>query len=211
MCGPRGASLFEGASKPANPAFVNSHVRPAEPESISKEKTATDLYQALNAVQHPSMIRVEADEVSYILHIILRYELESGLIDGTITTEQLPQLWNEKMEEYLGISPSNAAEGVLQDVHWGAGLFGYFPTYSLGAMYAQQIYATAELALPTLQQDIAQGEFTPLKQWLNLEVHQVGSMPVHGDELMVAVTGQPLQPKGFVKYLEDKYSQLYQL
>jgi carboxypeptidase Taq len=178
---------------------------------LPKEQTPEDLYAALNIIKEPSMIRVESDEVTYPLHIILRYELEKALVEGSIEVKDLPRLWNEKMKEYLGCEPESDARGVLQDVHWSAGLFGYFPTYSLGAMYATQIFKAAEKELPGLADDIAAGKFERLKGWLNEKIHKVGSLPTSGDELMVAVTGAPLQPQVFLDYLKDKYSALYQL
>ncbi|KAL4428286.1 hypothetical protein ABPG75_002375 [Micractinium tetrahymenae] len=160
---------------------------------LPADKTPDDLYAALNIVKHPSMIRVESDEVTYPLHIILRYELEKALIEGKIAMEDLPALWNEKMKSYLGC------------------LFGYFPTYSLGAMYACQIFQAAQRELPGLDEDIASGSFGRLKGWLNEKVHKVGSLHTSGDELMKAVTGAPLDPQIFLDYLKHKYTELYQL
>jgi len=174
-------------------------------------KTAEDLYASLNVVRSPSLIRVEADEVTYPLHIILRFEIERGLIEGSVKVEDIPSLWNEKMILYLGVVPEDDAQGCLQDVHWSAGLFGYFPTYTLGAMCAVQIFAAAREALPTLDEDIAAGRFAPLKMWLNEHVHKLGSLYPTADDLMVAVTGKPLDPQVFLQYLKDKYSQLYKL
>lgn len=173
--------------------------------------TPLQLYEGQNVIRDPSLIRVESDEVTYPLHIILRYELERGLVDGSVAVEDIPRLWNEKMQQYLGATPPNDAKGCLQDVHWSAGLFGYFPTYSLGAMYAAQIYATAVKELPGLEGDIAKGEFKRLKSWLNEKIHAVGSLPASGDELMVAVTGSPLDPAVFLNYLTSKYTELYKL
>ncbi|KAI7846262.1 hypothetical protein COHA_000242 [Chlorella ohadii] len=194
---------------------------------LPTEQSPEDLYAALNIIKDPSMIRVESDEVTYPMHIILRYELEKALVEGSIEVADLPRLWNEKMKEYLGCEPESDARGVLQDVHWSAGLFGYFPTYSLGAMYATQIFkaswarllmgdavgykTAAEKELPGLADDIAAGKFERLKGWLNEKIHKVGSLPASGDELMTSVTGAPLQPQVFLDYLRDKYSQLYQL
>ncbi|BDA49961.1 Thermostable carboxypeptidase 1 [Coccomyxa sp. Obi] len=172
---------------------------------------AEQLYRALNAVKKESMIRVEADEVTYPLHIILRYELEKELVEGSVKVEQLPKLWNERMASYLGCTPADDAQGVLQDVHWSAGLFGYFPTYTLGAMFACQIYQAAQKDLPGLAEDIAAGKFGGLKAWLNEKIHASGSLHPSGDELMIAATGSPLDPSIFLSYLTDKYSALYKL
>eukprot|EP00891_Asterochloris_glomerata_P006465 jgi/Astpho2/6465/Aster-06934 len=181
----------------------------AFPQLAKLKLPPEQLYGALNVVRDPSMIRVEADEVTYPLHIILRYELERQLLDGKVTVNELPALWNERMTEYLGCTPRNDAEGILQDVHWSAGIFGYFPTYSLGAMYACQIFETAWSQLPDLDSDIAKGNFAPLKKWLNEHIHKSGSFHANGEELMKAVTGSPLNPEVFLKYLRQKYSALY--
>jgi carboxypeptidase Taq len=173
--------------------------------------TAEHLYKAINKIRQPSIIRVEADEVTYTMHIILRYEIEKGLINGEITTDEVPLLWNSKMQSYLNVTPENDSQGCLQDVHWSAGAMGYFPTYSLGAMYACQIFQTAKLDLPTLDEDIAQGKFYGLKAWLIEKIHKSGSFHINGDALMVAVTGKPLDPKIYINYLRDKYTDLYKL
>ncbi|CAL5221981.1 g4264 [Coccomyxa viridis] len=172
---------------------------------------AEQLYGALNAVKKESMIRVEADEVTYPLHIILRYELEKELLEGTVSVPDLPRIWNERMTSYLGCTPKDDAQGVLQDVHWSAGLFGYFPTYSLGAMYAAQIYKAAQKDVPSLEADIAAGQFSGLKSWLNERIHKSGSLHPSGDDLMRAATGSPLDPSVFLHYLTEKYTALYQL
>eukprot|EP00775_Hariotina_reticulata_P006119 gene6119-6358_t len=150
------------------------------------DRSAEDLYEAENVIKSPSLIRVEADEVTYPMHIILRYEIERGLLEGSI-------------------------KGCLQDVHWSAGLFGYFPTYSLGAMYACQIYDYAKQQLPGLEEQIATGQFKPLKEWLNENIHRQGSLHPSGDDLMQSVTGHTLQPQVFLSYLRAKYSKLYKL
>ncbi|KAG2426831.1 hypothetical protein HXX76_012882 [Chlamydomonas incerta] len=173
--------------------------------------TAEQLYAAENTIREPSLIRVESDEVTYPLHIILRYELERGLMDGSVAVDDIPRLWNEKMQSYLGATPPSDAKGCLQDVHWSAGLFGYFPTYTLGAMYATQIYAAAAKDLPGLEDQIRAGDFAPLKSWLNAKIHKLGSLHASGDELMTAATGGPLDPAVFLTYLNTKYSELYKL
>mmetsp|Transcript_14162 Transcript_14162/g.36692 ORF Transcript_14162/g.36692 Transcript_14162/m.36692 type:complete len:567 (+) Transcript_14162:1-1701(+) len=174
-------------------------------------RSQADLYAAMNVMNEKSMIRVESDEITYPLHIILRYELEKGLIEGSIEVKDLPKLWNEKMAEYLGCEPASDAEGVLQDVHWSAGAFGYFPTYSLGAMAACQIYKEAARCLPSLQDDIAAGNFEPLKTWLNQNIHEVGSLYATGDDLLKAVTGSKLDPQVYLNHLTSKYSVAYGL
>lgn len=178
---------------------------------LPADVTPDQLYAALNVVRTPSLIRVESDEVTYPMHIILRYEMERALMDGSVEIKDLPDMWNANMEKYLGVTPKTYAEGILQDVHWSVGAIGYFPTYSLGAMYACQIYDAAGKVLPTLEDDIAKGNFTPLKTWLNKNVHSVGSLYPSGDELMKEVTGAPLDPSVFLKYIKTKYTSLYNL
>jgi carboxypeptidase Taq len=175
------------------------------------QATPEMLYAAQNTIREPSLIRVEADELTYTLHVILRYEIERGLVDGTVQVADVPRLWNEKMQAYLGATPPNDAQGCLQDVHWSTGLMGYFPTYTLGAMYAAQIYQCAVDSIPNLEASIAKGEFAPLRQWLKEKIHRVGSLHASGDELMVAVTGKPLDPQVYLSYLRKKYTALHQL
>ena len=129
-----------------------------------------DFYFAINDVR-PSLIRVEADEATYNLHILLRFELERALLDGSLEAADLPTAWNEKFGQYLGITPPDNASGVLQDVHWSAGLVGYFPTYSLGNLYAAQFFAKAESELGNLSESFARGNFRPLLDWLRKNIH----------------------------------------
>lgn len=168
----------------------------------------TTFYQAINEVK-PSFIRIEADELTYCLHIIIRYELEKDLIDGELEVKDLPEAWNQKMEDYLGIRPKNNKQGVLQDIHWSAGDFGYFPTYALGYMYAAQLHhqLKQELDLETI---IQSGDFTPIKEWMTKHVHQHGKMkkPL---EIIHDVTGEGLNADHLIAYLTEKYSKIYQL
>jgi Zn-dependent M32 family carboxypeptidase len=175
------------------------------------ECTARALYEALNLVREPSMIRVESDELTYTLHVLLRYELERALVDGSLKVADVPKAWNEKMVAYLGCEPESDARGVLQDVHWSAGALGYFPTYSLGAMFACQIFQAAKesIGAEELDAQLRNGEFSVLREWLRERVHLLGSLPVSGDELMKRVTGRPLDPQVFLRYLSDKYRTLY--
>lgn len=165
-------------------------------------------YRAINEVK-PSMIRIEADELTYSLHIIIRYELEKELIDGDLQVKDLPEAWNAKMEEYLGIRPENDLEGVLQDIHWAAGDIGYFPTYALGYMYAAQIYNAIKADI-NLDQMIRFGDFEPIKAWLTEKIHRHGKMkqPL---ELIEQVTGEGLNPDHLIQYLTNKYTEIYQL
>lgn len=166
-------------------------------------------YSAINRVK-PSLIRVEADELTYNLHIMLRFEIEQDLIEGRTRPENLPGIWNQKMEEYLGIVPSNDAEGVLQDVHWSFGAFGYFPTYTLGNLYSVQFYEQAKLEIPHLEDEIAAGHLMVLRRWLGQKIHRWGRM-FTPDHLSRRVTGKSLDPEPFLTYVEKKYGELYKL
>lgn len=166
-------------------------------------------YAAINCV-NPSFIRVEADELTYNLHIMLRFEIEQDLIEGRTQPEDLPGIWNRKMEEYLGITPARDAEGVLQDVHWSLGSFGYFPTYTLGNLYSVQFFEQAKLEIPHLEDEIAAGQLMILRRWLEQKIHRWGRM-FTPDHLAQRITGSGVRPEPFLSYLEKKYGELYQL
>ena len=166
-------------------------------------------YAAINRVK-PSMIRVEADELTYNLHIMLRFEIEQDLIEGRTKPEELPEIWNAKMHDYLGITPHTDAEGVLQDVHWSFGAFGYFPTYTLGNLYAVQFYEQARQEIPHLEDEIAAGQLMVLRRWLGQKIHRWGRM-FTPDRLAQRVTGTSISPEPFLHYVERKYGELYQL
>jgi len=166
-------------------------------------------YAAINRAS-PSLIRVEADELTYNLHIMLRVEIEQALIENRVQPDDLPELWNEKMQSYLGIVPEQDAEGVLQDVHWSMGAFGYFPTYTLGNLYAVQFFEQAKQELPQLEEHIAAGQLVPLRRWLEQKIHRWGRM-FTPDHLARRVTGKGVSPEPFLHYLEGKYRELYQL
>lgn len=170
---------------------------------------AEQFYSAINCVK-PSFIRVEADELTYNLHIMLRFEIEQDLIEGKVQPEDLPSLWNRKMEEYLGITPTSDAEGALQDVHWSFGAFGYFPTYTLGNLYSVQFFEQAKLEVPHLEDDIAAGQLLGLRRWLEQKIHRWGRM-FSPDHLARRVTGATISPEPFLSYVEKKYSEIYQL
>jgi len=174
----------------------------------TKECTAEDFYKAVNIVQ-PSLIRVDADEVTYPLHVILRFEIERDLMQGKLDVSDLARVWNDKMKSYLGVAPPSDREGVLQDVHWSSGAIGYFPSYSLGAMMATQLFRQAKKEISNLEEKIEKGNFLELKQWLNKKVHEKGSLYPNADKLLEAVTGEPLQPSYFIEYLKEKYQPLY--
>ena len=158
----------------------------------------------------PSPVRVEADEVTYNLHIALRFELELELIEGRLSVERLPERWNQAMESYLGIVPPDDARGVLQDVHWSGGMFGYFPSYMLGNLYAAQLMAAAQRAIPDLWDKVASGDMRPLLSWLREEVHARGRI-YPPEELIRKVTGEGLSPKPFLDYVKVKYEEVYRL
>lgn len=188
--------------------YLFPHAQTAFPGAL-KNVALDDFYAAINDVQ-PSFIRVEADEVTYNLHIMLRFELELKLLDGTLTAADVPTVWNETFQSFFQLTPPDDASGCLQDVHWSAGLMGYFPTYTLGNMYAAQMFETAGQELGNLSEQFAAGQFRPLKQWLNERVHQHGRK-YPAPQLVERVTGRPLSAEPLVKHLWDKYAEVYGL
>jgi carboxypeptidase Taq len=171
------------------------------------EVSLDDWFFAINSVQ-PSLIRVEADEATYNLHIIVRFELEQALLTGDLKIADLPGAWREKYKQYLGIEPPNDANGVLQDVHWSAALIGYFPTYSLGNLYCAQLFEKADEQLGGLNEQFARGEFTQLKEWLQKNIHQRGQN-YSATELVQLVTGKPLSHEPLMRHLRGKLEPLY--
>ena len=164
-------------------------------------------YSYINQV-HPSFIRVEADELTYCLHVILRFEIELSLMEEKITVAELPQIWNEKMQELLGITPPTNREGVLQDMHWSGGSFGYFPTYAIGTIYASQLFQQLNKEQENLSHQIEQGNFQCVLDWLAEHVHKYGRL-MTADEIIKKTCGEGLNSKVFVSYLKDKYYPLY--
>jgi carboxypeptidase Taq len=171
--------------------------------------SADDFHFAINDVR-PSLIRVEADEATYNLHILVRFELERAMLDDQLQAADLPNAWNEKYRQYLGVVPPTNREGVLQDVHWSAGLVGYFPTYALGNLYAAQFFAQAKTELGNLDNSFAAGDFTPLREWLREKIHRHGRR-LSAAELVKQVTGRPLSADPLVEHLRAKYAALYNL
>jgi carboxypeptidase Taq len=167
----------------------------------------TEFYRSINCVQ-PSLIRVEADEITYGLHIILRFELEQELINNDLSISELPEMWNTKMNYLLGITPSNDSEGILQDVHWSAGAFGYFPTYTLGNLYASQIFSKVLNKYPNLPEEFKTGNYSNLLSYLRENIHQYGRV-YRPRELIEKVTGEDLNPEYFLKYLKKKFYSIY--
>jgi carboxypeptidase Taq len=189
-----------------------SHYLPVLREFFPDQLTGVDLdtfYRAINKVE-PSLIRVEADEVTYNLHIFMRFELEQALVDDQLEVAHLPEAWNAKMAEYLGIVPPDDGQGVLQDVHWSAGLLGYFPSYALGNLLAAQFYDAVLEEMPALPRQIAAGDFGPLLAWLREHIHQHGKKFTPA-ELVKRVTGDSLTAEPFLMYLRKKYGHLYEL
>jgi carboxypeptidase Taq len=182
--------------------YLNSLLVKYYPDNL--KLTDEQVYEHLNYVQ-PSLIRVEADEVTYNLHIVLRFEIEKGLIEGTIKVAALPEVWNAKMKQYLGVDVPDDAHGVLQDVHWSHGTIGYFPTYTLGNIYAAQLFHKAKKEIPNLEKGFARGEFAPLLKWLRKNIHQEGSR-YYPEELIKKVTGEGLNSKYLIDYLKNKNS-----
>ena len=172
--------------------------------------TAEQAYEAANQVYEDNLIRVEADELTYHLHIILRFEIERELIAGDLDVAEVPAVWNDRMEEYLGVRPDADGEGCLQDIHWSHGSFGYFPTYSLGSVLAAQLYAAAESDIEGLESKVRAGEFDPLHEWLTDNVHGHGQRYTT-DELVTEATGEPFTADYFLEYAESKFGALYDL
>ena len=162
---------------------------------------------AVNEVRS-SFIRVDADEATYNLHIVLRFELEQALIVGDLAAADLPVAWNERMVRYLGCAPPDDAQGCLQDIHWSGGSFGYFPTYTLGNLYAAQFFAKAQAELGDLGEQFRRGEFLPLREWLREKIHRPGQRS-RAAELVAAVTGEPLNPAYLLRHLREKLGALY--
>jgi carboxypeptidase Taq len=169
---------------------------------------AATFARALNKVR-PSLIRIEADEVTYNLHIIVRYELEKAMVNGEVAIESLPRLWNARYREYLGIEPERDSQGVLQDIHWSSG-FGYFPSYTLGNLYSAQIYATLRRAFPDFDQRLSLGDTAFILNWLQEHMYIAGATYLPED-LIRRVTGETPSPSYFVRYLTSKFERIYGL
>nr|MBA3826619.1 carboxypeptidase M32 [Ktedonobacterales bacterium] len=192
-------------------AFWSAHygaLQAAFPEPFGRV-AVTDFVRAINRAEG-SLIRVEADELTYNLHIIIRFEIERDLMAGKIQVNDLPDLWNQKYHDYLGITPPDAGDGILQDVHWSAALFGYFPTYSLGNCYAAQFNAKMRADIPDTDARLAAGETAFVLDWQHANIHRWGSI-YQGDDLCRRVTGEGLNPDHLITYLTEKYECIYGL
>lgn len=173
-----------------------------------KDVTARQLYRAVNRVQ-PSLIRTEADELTYCMHIMVRYELEKQLIDGTLSVREVPQAWNRLYREYLGIEVPSDAEGCLQDMHWSGGMIGYFPSYALGSAYGAQLLSVMEGELGPIDTLIREGKLRVITQWLGEHIHRFGNLYAPG-ELLRRCCGS-FDPKYYTDYLKKKYTAVYEL
>jgi carboxypeptidase Taq len=178
---------------------------PEQFQNISPEQ----FYDGINKVQ-PSLIRTEADELTYHFHVYIRYELEKKLLEGTLSTHDIPGYWNEHYKKFLDVEVPNNKKGCLQDVHWSHGSFGYFPTYSRGSFYAAQFYQTAKTDLRNLETEIQNGQTSSLLNWLRQNIHSKGRF-FTSEELCQQVTGTGLDVRYFINYLLDKYDSIYTL
>lgn len=172
-----------------------------------KEVGLEQFYRGINKVQ-TSLIRTEADEITYHFHVYIRYQVEKNLLEGTLSAKDIPLFWNEQYRKLLGVTVPDDKQGCLQDVHWSHGSFGYFPTYSLGSFYAAQFFQQAKTEMPGLEEEIGKGQFQHLLGWLRAKIHGYGRMYT-SEELCLKVTGQPLQIDNFLQYLLDKYEHIY--
>jgi len=168
-----------------------------------------NFYKGVNKVQ-PSLIRVEADEATYNLHIMLRFELEMAMMEGKVAINDLPEIWNTMFKEYLGLTPASDAEGVLQDVHWSYGILGYFPTYALGNLISLQLWEKIHQDIPDMECQIRSGKFEGLLTWLRDNVHAYGRK-YEPQDLVQRVTGSKIDPSAYMRYLKQKFSQIYNL
>lgn len=190
-----------GRSKP----FWKKHYKMVQ-KIFPKQFKGVDLdkfYKAINTIA-PNLIRTEADELHYHYHVLIRYEIEKALIEGSLEVKDLKKIWNKKYKEYLGVAPKDDATGVLQDIHWSHGSFGYFPTYSLGSFYAAQLFAQASKDIPKLEKQIAIGNTQVLLDWLREKIHRHGRR-YEAEELCEMITGEPLNVQYFLDYAEEKF------
>ena len=177
------------------------------PEQL-KDLSLDDFMDIVNSSQ-PSLIRTEADELTYPIHILIRYELEKQIFDGDVDYEKLDQMWNDKYEEYLGVRPEKDSEGILQDMHWGAGDLGYFPTYALGSAYAAQFFHTMEQQID-VNEALCTSHFEIITNWLKENIHKYGAR-YSADEILIKATGEPFNPHYYIDYLKNKFKKVYNL
>ncbi len=186
--------------------FLYPKLQEVFPEQL-QEVSLDDFFKGMNKVQ-PSLIRTSADELTYHVHVLIRYEIEKGLMEGVYEVADLEEVWNEKYTEYLGVTPSKPTEGVLQDIHWSHGSLGYFPTYSIGSFYAAQFYAQAKKEIPGLETQLAKGDVKAFLKLMRKKIHECGKVYT-AEQLCERFTGEPLNIKYFVDYAKEKYGEVY--
>jgi carboxypeptidase Taq len=186
--------------------FMYPRLQEVFPQQLGNVSLDT-FYKGINKVE-PSFIRVEADEATYNLHIMLRLELEIGIMEGSLEAADLPEAWNSRMQEYLGIVPPDDALGVLQDVHWCAGLVGYFPTYALGNLVSLQLWEKMQADMPDMEAQIERGEFGDILSWLRKNIHSHGAK-YKPQDLIQRVTGEKINPQPYLRYLKEKFITIY--
>lgn len=172
-------------------------------------KSLTEFFQAINKIQ-TNLIRTKADELHYHFHVMIRYEIERDLMEGTLAVNDLQSRWNDSYESYFGLKPNDDNDGILQDIHWSHGSFGYFPTYSIGSFYAAQFHQQANQDIPDLEHQISEGNTKELLNWLRDNIHQYGHQ-FEAEELCIRITGRPLSLEPFMKYANSKYESVYNL
>jgi len=188
-------------------SFMLPRMKEKFPEQFG-DVSVQDCYESINQVYEDNLIRVKADELSYHLHIILRFEIGRKLMNGDLEVDDLPAEWNERMEKYLGLVPDTDSEGVMQDIHWAWGNFGYFPTYTLGSVLSSQVYKAAEEDIGGLDEKIGDAEFEELREWLRENIHSKGKL-LKTEELIEEVTGEEISGDPFIEYVKRKYSDIY--
>ncbi|MDP7457183.1 MAG: carboxypeptidase M32, partial [Candidatus Woesearchaeota archaeon] len=186
--------------------FFYPHYQKVFGKALSRMKLG-DFFKQMNQVRE-SKIRIEADEVTYCLHVIIRFELEVELFEGSLKVKDLPKAWNQKYKEYLGVSPRNDSEGVLQDTHWSGALFGYFPTYALGTMYSAMIYNQMRKDIKGFDGRVRKGDFSAIRKWLKKNVHEIGSTML-ADDVIKRCCGRGLTATDYLEYLKGKYYGIY--
>lgn len=201
--------LWENIVGRSKPFWQRNLPRLQEAFPVLADKGLDEFYKAINKVE-PSYIRVEADELTYNLHVLTRFELECDLLTGTVAIKDLPEAWNSKYSEYLGVTPKNDSEGCLQDVHWSGGAIGYFPTYSMGNLLSYQFWNALQLDIPNTDELMAEGNFKPILEWLQLKIYRKGRS-MTPKELALHVTGKPMDPTDYLAGLTKKYSEIYGL
>ena len=175
---------------------------------VLKNISFDDFCKQINKIE-PGLIRVESDELTYSLHIMVRYELEKMIFAGELSIEDLPRVWKQKMVEYLGLEPENDSVGLMQDVHWYCGLVGYFPSYAIGNAYASQIFNTMKKDFD-VDKALENGDLKKITDWLGEKIHKYGKLKDTSD-IIKEVTGEELNPKYYIDYLKEKYSKIYEL